>query len=372
MLNTTNTTLDLSTDIELDSAKHKYVTRTSSCVPPSLNRIMTTAFDAFIPATNAIIETLPKTEADVAIKLCLHLSLAYANLADADLVAPEENVDAIWQALLLRPHVYAKVCESVYDATRARFLHVHKHWHVKAFPGVVSYDPDLNDNVDTLKLRRRYGVRKTAQHVKLLGAEFSVQQEINTKLRTHRELMGAVHHHLNDEAIVAVYVRDQRGQEPCGHCHASSVPLLLCDGLQHVNNSPKRIKTLIHDGYGIPPSIQDLRTKNGTPVGDDDRIDLGDVLLMYLLPVTIVIKTVSKGEFAAKVSPARCIVEFKQKLSAKVGVAADDLRIIKNGKEITRGSLYDHSIFDGDVIFLVAANGTSLDLSFCRDTKVTV
>jgi len=61
-------------------------------------------------------------------------------------LSPEINVDMIWHEVLLRPRFYANLCHDIFKVIYPNEVY---------FPGVVDHNPDAEDDLETVKRKRR-------------------------------------------------------------------------------------------------------------------------------------------------------------------------------------------------------------------------
>jgi len=61
-------------------------------------------------------------------------------------LSPEINVDMIWHEVLLRPRFYANLCHDIFKVIYPNEVY---------FPGIVDHNPDAEDDLETVKRKRR-------------------------------------------------------------------------------------------------------------------------------------------------------------------------------------------------------------------------
>jgi len=307
----------------------------------------------FTPVYEKVKPAFDDPEPTLVLKLCLFLSTCYSNFGDTELMAPCAAVEAAWQKLVLRPRLYEVACREVYETTRARVLETGNVWGIKAYPGVVDFDPTLSDG-DALPLRRKFGATRMAVHMKtLFGREY--HGRARPPLNVRAQLMHAVNFHQSKGSLVVVYVRDHNGRTPCAHCNLDA-PLILTDLSDRLNTTALSLQCMIAKEYDIALGCQRLYTEDGRMLEPLEQVQLGDTLILRLAPIKFTVKTLRNDSFEVLVSPAKCVVDLKKQLADRVSLDPADQRVIFKTKELNLGSLYQLGVHEGSTLYIVGAN----------------
>ena len=111
------------------------------CIPPCMNDIDRIVSDYYWKCNCKINKNDLKS-------LVFFLSTKYAakDIGIPYKLSPEINVDMIWHEVLLRPRFYANLCHDIFKVVYPNEVY---------FPGVVDHNPDAEDDLETVKRKRR-------------------------------------------------------------------------------------------------------------------------------------------------------------------------------------------------------------------------